>query len=110
MTIDQTLADAVYGDPFIAEDVTWIPAGGPPQTVRGIFDMGLQTTVREETRDDVYNTVLELKVRQSEIAADVIKKGDSFLIQSAGGGITYTVRSHDVLNTTELAIKLTQAT
>jgi hypothetical protein len=106
MTIDQTLADAVYADPFIAEDVTWTPAGGPPQTVRGIFDAGLMTTVKEETMQDVNNTVLELKVRQSDIAADVIKKGDSFLI----GGITYKVRSHDVLNTTELAIKLTKAT
>ena len=101
--VDQNIADGVFAS-GIAEDVTWISLMGTTKVVRGIFDAGLQTTVREETREDVYNTVLELKVRQSEIAADVIKKGDSFVI----GGVTYKVRSHDVLNTTELAIKLTR--
>ena len=47
---------------------------------------------------------MELKVLRREVPADEIKDGDLFTRE----GIEYKVRSHNVLNTTELIIKLTR--
>ena len=101
MNIDELVGDSIYN--VLAEEWIWTPAGGPPITVRGIFDEGMMTTVREQMQEDVHNTDLELKVLRREVPADEIKDGDLF----AREGVEYKVRSHNVLNTTELIIKLT---
>src|SRR3989304_5115705 len=105
MNIDELVGDSIYN--VLAEEWIWTPAGGPPITVGGIPDEGM-TTVREETRDGMLSFVfdnpdLELKVLRREVPADEIKDGDLF----ARNGVEYKVRSHNVLNTTELIIKLT---
>jgi len=102
MELDNIVTKAWYENSMLVEDWEWTPPEGPTTTVRATPDEGYMTTVKEEGREDVSNTDIELKVRRSEV--DSVKVGDIF----AHDCIAYKVRSANVLNTTEMVIKLTR--
>ena len=103
MELDNIVTKAIYEDSLMAEDWEWTPPEGPTTIIRAIPDEGYMTTVKEEGREDVSNTDIELKVRRNEVG-DAVKVGDIF----AHDCIAYKVRSANVLNTTETLIKLTR--
>ena len=105
MTAFAAATDALFADPNVGRDVSYLPGGlGPAQTVRGVIGAPDDTTAFSDTV--LHSGTLFLRVRVSEVPG--LAGGDHLIVDAA----TYVVQKNprrDTLNLTWRAVLVPEA-